>query len=928
MVPVAVAMIAGIVAGRYLPLTEEAWAAWAAIAIVVGVAALVRRRMDRGRVAVVPLGVEAAEAARGGEPGAVGSPNERHVGSTAPRRGPGIVAAVAAAVAVFALSAVHVRVAYFRLPNDEIATYAGHGRQMATIRGRIAETPSVYRTAGALDYPRQPTTVFALEASGILTATGWQSVSGVVQVSVQQEDRRLEHGQEVELVGRLARPLGPQNPGQRDMVASSRIAERLAEFRVPLAEGVTILSPGSPFPPRRWIDQAGTWAGRHLGACAPGRAGMLLEALITGRRDPELRPVQLIMSRNGTAHLLSISGQNLAIFLGFVYLLCRLATLGPRRAALAALVCLAAYLPLVEPNSPVMRSAVMAASLCIAQVVYRRSVALNALAVAAVVLLLADPLDLFTAGFQLSFGIVAGILLFTRPVRSLLFGRWVRTRGLIVFRDQDRLRRWLYFTAADWAMEGAAMSLVAWVVSAPLGIWHFGIFSLWGAPLTVLESPLMVAATVPGYLSLVLGWAAPNLSAWLGWAAGQAAEWFLRLTDASASLPWLGFDMRPVTAWWVILAYGVVAVVAFQQRIRRGRAVAILAAGLLVAATIYTQRPADPPDRAELNLLAVGAGQCAVLRTPSGRTYIFDAGSLGRDRCGDEILVPFLLDQRLAHPTAAAVSHANTDHYNALPALLHRGWLNAVWLNDYFGQEAADLGNGDRHRPGEKRAGSEPVPISDPDADDDPPAGGPPAAVRGAPVPRKAAPANAKRASTAGSPAPLPAGSAVGELMVAIHEAGLIPLRLRAGAKLRLDDRTTVEVLWPPAGRPGLSANDTSLVLRLTCDGQRVLLPGDVDRQGESTLAAACPLLAADVLVLPHHGAWRDTLPAFVNAVGPKLVLASTAREPSAPQSGGQAARLFYQRLTGDYEFHSTLRDGWIQVRFGRGGYQVRTMRR
>jgi competence protein ComEC len=172
--------------------------------------------------------------------------------------------------------------------------------------------------------------------------------------------------------------------------------------------------------------------------------------------------------------------------------------------------------------------------------------------------------------------------------------------------------------------------------------------------------------------------------------------------------------------------------------------------------------------------------------------------------------------------------------------------------------------------------------------------------------------------------------------MAAIREAGLVPVRLRAGAKLRLDDRTTVEVLWPPAGRADLSANDASLVLRITCDGQRVLLPGDLDRQGLSALAAAGPAaraaaqadVRADVLVLPHHGTWRDTLPALVSAVGPKVVLASTAREPTPPQSGGQSARLFYQRLTGDYQFHSTLRDGWIQVRFGRGGIQVRSMRR
>ena len=131
----------------------------------------------------------------------------------------------------------------------------------------------------------------------------------------------------------------------------------------------------------------------------------------------------------------------------------------------------------------------------------------------------------------------------------------------------------------------------------------------------------------------------------------------------------------------------------------------------------------------------------------------------------------------------------------------------------------------------------------------------------------------------------------------------------------------------PPAGRDDLSANDRSMVLRITCDGQRVLLPGDLDRQGQSALTGAGPGVSADVLVLPHHGAWRDTLPAFVSAVGPKVVLASASRELVPPLSSGQAGKRFYQSLSGNYQYRSTQRNGWVQVRFGRGGVQVRTMR-
>ena len=89
-----------------------------------------------------------------------------------------------------------------------------------------------------------------------------------------------------------------------------------------------------------------------------------------------------------------------------------------------------------------MRSAIMAVSLCTATILRRPHAALNAPAAAAIILLAIDPLQLFSAAFQLSFVIVAGLILLHAHVETLLFGRWKRRRGLMVFRNDQRFRRW------------------------------------------------------------------------------------------------------------------------------------------------------------------------------------------------------------------------------------------------------------------------------------------------------------------------------------------------------------------------------------------------------------------------------------------------------------------------------------------------------
>jgi len=166
-----------------------------------------------------------------------------------------------------------------------------------------------------------------------------------------------------------------------------------------------------------------------------------------------------------------------------------------------------------------------------------------------------------------------------------------------------------------------------------------------------------------------------------------------------------------------------------------------------------------------------------------------------------------------------------------------------------------------------------------------------------------------------------------GILLDVLARKGVDVVRLHAGQRLQLDERTSVEVLWPPAQRrDDLTLNDTSLVLRITCDGQSLLLPGDLDETGQAELIAAGDI-SADALVLPHHGGWERTLPQFVAAVAPKIVLVSTGRRLRQPASPTRAAEEFYRTLESDHRFYSTYRNGWIHIRFGRGRTEVRTRR-
>lgn len=709
----------------------------------------------------------------------------------------------------------------YRFPRDHIAHFAMPRQRLAQVELYLAYPPRVVGDAFSVGGTRAlpPKQVCVARATRVLTWDGWAEVSGDVLVQIDQPHPRLAVGQTVRVLGMLQRPSPSMNPGQFDWEDYYREQRVLCSIGIDHAENIRVMEESSPSPLASVRSHA-----RRLLALGFDEARSLdhalLRALLLGDHEPELRDVQEQFRRTGTSHHLAISGMHVAVLGGVVLGVCRLARLSPRTSATIVLSFVVAYGVTALPSPPVVRSVLLCAAFTLGALGRRTLDPLQMLAVSVIAMLVYHPLDLFNAGFQLSFGTVLGLILFTPPVT-----RWLLrdSPDVAVLKSFHRLtpRQRAWDAVRRVSLTALAAAGVAWVVSAPLLLIHFEQLNPYAIPGSVLLAPFVFVALVGGLLKLVLSLLLPFAAGAWAELASLPMEAMRDVVDLLARLPGADVPLPAPPIGWVILFYLLLALplIPFSSTVlRRGMAVAGTAGGTLAlilpfAAGFRAPDPSQPrADSVSVTLLAVGAGQCAVVAPPRGPLVLIDCGSgTLRDplrRC----IAPFVRHLGRARVDRVILSHGDFDHVSATAEVVQAYGVREVMTGPHFRRFAAD----------------------------NPPTAG---------------------------------------LVSFLDDAERPVLELVPGNRINLGGGCAIEVLWPTPGATDLSSNDAGLVLRLTYAGRSILFPADLQAAGHrGLLAMDQQTLRSDVLIAPHHGSFEDTTASLVAAIDPRFVLSSNDR--------------------------------------------------
>ena len=300
----------------------------------------------------------------------------------------------------------------------------------------------------------------------------------------------------------------------------------------------------------------------------------ILSALTLGYREALDKDVQRSFSASGAMHVLAVSGLHTGIVWGMVIWIL---SLGGWRKPLweekwkrwtlnisaIALIWVYAFVTGLSPS--VMRSALMLSFWALSSLFERSTSRWNPLFSAAVIILIINPLALWSVSFQLSFSAVIGIM---------LVGSWMQQT--VVLRE----RLWSYIGGL------LIVSIAAQVGTMPLTMYYFGQSSNYFALTNLLVIPMAFVLLLLGFSTLVMSWCV--IGEWLGiatkwctWLLREAVEWIESLPGSTNKITLSELGMiglygailcgimmlrkEKVNWWWLIgVAISLVVVLKFE----------------------------------------------------------------------------------------------------------------------------------------------------------------------------------------------------------------------------------------------------------------------------------------------------------------------------------------------------------------------------
>lgn len=376
----------------------------------------------------------------------------------------------------------------------------------------------------------------------------------------------------------------------------------------------------------------------------PEKEAGILMAMVLGEKYMLEDEIKNLYQENGISHILAISGLHISMIGVVVYFILRKLKLGLYISTALSLAFVYSYGILTNFSVSTNRAVVMYIVLLMANILGKTFDLLSALSLSALIILLNNPMQIFHAGFLLSFGAVMGIALIYPCLNKL-------------------------YEAKKSLINGIYVSVSTQVFTLPITLYYFFQIPVYSVFINILVVPLSSLLILSSLAAGVLGMISSSAGIFLAGGASYILRFYEFVCRLGTKLPWSLItvgqpDMVRIIIYYFLILIFVAVISKSKKNNGNIRYLIILAAAVFILVFPRVKNGLT------VTFLDVGQGDAIFMETKEGTTFLIDGGSLDVKDVGTYRIKPYLLSTGVDTIDYAIVTHADMDHISGLMELI------------------------------------------------------------------------------------------------------------------------------------------------------------------------------------------------------------------------------------------------------------------
>jgi competence protein ComEC len=364
-----------------------------------------------------------------------------------------------------------------------------------------------------------------------------------------------------------------------------------------------------------------------------------LIAMLLGEKFLLEEEIKELYQENGISHILAISGLHIMLIGMFLYQLLRKLRIPLIPATIVTILFIYSYGVLTNFSVSTNRAVVMMVILLLAAIFGKTYDMLSATALSAFLILMQNPLQIFSAGFLLSFGAVLGIALMMPCLSSLFPSQNVISNSLNV-------------------------SISAQLMTMPVLLNFFYQYPIYNLFINLLVLPFTSFLVLSAIIAGIAGVIYLPFGVFCIGGTNYVLIFYEGVCKIGSSLPGNRITTGQPEGLRMLLYLSLLGV--FLWGVKRYQKKRLLLVLILAVMILFFPRQNTG---LEITMLDVGQGDGIFMKTERNTTYFIDGGSTDIKKVGTYRIQPFLLSSGVDVIDYAIVSHSDNDHISGLKEL-------------------------------------------------------------------------------------------------------------------------------------------------------------------------------------------------------------------------------------------------------------------